>query len=422
MTDDTASALSTSPSAAPAASGFIFVFMTVALDMLSIGLIVPILPSLVNDMTGGDISKAALYVGIFSTIWAVMQFIFMPIMGALSDQYGRKPIFVFSNFGQAFAHVLAALAPGFFLLGLSRVILGATGAVISTANAYIADTTPPDQRASRFGMLGAAFGLGFILGPALGGYLGKFDLHLPFWVAAALTCINGLYGQFFLKESLKPEDRSPFAWSKANPVGSVSFLRENPKVMILAFIKGLTELAFVVYPATFVLFGLYRYGWQSDVAGLTLGLVGIWAMIVQIFLVGRVIKKIGEVNTMLLGLGCGALGFALYGFAPTAWAFWSFMPIAALMGFLNPAVMGLASREIGPHEQGRLQGALGAVQAATSIIGPVIFSSIFAWSISTERALPLPGLAFIFASAFTFSALTIAFLSLKRLRAPTTKA
>ncbi|NJR20079.1 MAG: TCR/Tet family MFS transporter [Hyphomonadaceae bacterium] len=216
----------------PNTSGFVFVFLTVALDMLAIGLIVPILPNLVNEMTGGDISQAALYVGLFSMLWAVMQFVFMPIMGALSDQYGRKPIFVLSNFGQCAAHILAALSPGFFLLGLSRVLLGATGAVVSTANAYIADTTPPDGRAAKFGMLGAAFGLGFILGPALGGYLGKFDLHMPFWVAAGMTFLNGLYGQFFLKESLPLHNRTRFNWAKANPVGSIGFLGENPKVTL----------------------------------------------------------------------------------------------------------------------------------------------------------------------------------------------
>jgi MFS transporter, DHA1 family, tetracycline resistance protein len=396
--------------------GFVFVFVTVALDMLSIGLIVPILPNLVNEMTGGNISEAAKYVGLFSMAWAVMQFIFMPIMGALSDQYGRKPIFLISNFGQAIAHVLGALAPGFFMLALSRILLGATGAVISTANAYIADTVAPNDRAQKFGMLGAAFGLGFILGPALGGYLGKIDLHLPFWVAAGLTFANGIYGMIFLKESLRKEDRSLFTWAKANPIGSLGFLTENPKVLVLAIIKGLADLSFVVYPATFVLYALYRYGWHSDLAGLTLGMVGIWAMLVQVFLVGRVIKKIGELNTMILGLVCGGIGFALYGFAPTAIFFWVSMPIAALTGFLGPAVMGLVTREIGPHEQGRLQGALGAVQAGTSIFGPVLFAGIFAWSVAGERSITLPGLAFWMAAFLTFVACAIAMMNVKLLR------
>jgi MFS transporter, DHA1 family, tetracycline resistance protein len=388
--------------------GFTFVFVTVALDMLSIGLIVPVLPNLVNEMTGGDISEASKYVGIFSTMWAVMQFIFMPILGTLSDQIGRKPIFLVSNFGQAIAHVLTAIAPGFVLLAVSRLLLGAFSAITSTANAYIADTVAPDQRAQKFGMLGAAFGLGFILGPAMGGYLGKIDLHLPFWVAAGMTALNGLYGLIFLEESLAVKDRSPFNWAKANPIGSVGFLIENPKITLLAAIKGLSDFSFVVYPATFVLYGLYRYGWQSDVSGMTLGLVGVFSMIMQVFIVGRVIKALGEVRTMILGFLCGGIGFALYGLAPTAIWFWLAMPIASLVGFLNPAIMGLMTREIGPHEQGRLQGAIGAVQAATSIIGPVAFTSLFAWSVAPERVVKLPGAAFMVAAFCTLLGFAIA--------------
>ena len=395
--------------------GFFFVFITVALDMLAIGLIVPVLPSLVNDMTGGDISKAALYVGLFSVCWAAMQFLAMPIFGALSDQYGRKPIFLVSNFGQAFAHILTALAPGFVMLAVARLFSGLFSAVTSTANAYIADTVAPDKRAQKFGMLGAAFGLGFIFGPAMGGFLGKIDLHLPFWVAAGLTFANGLYGVFFVKESLKSEDRTPFTWAKANPVGSVGFLAENPKVMLLAGIKSLADFSFVVYPATFVLYGLYRYGWQSDVSGLTLGIVGVLAMLVQVVLIGPIIKALGEIRRMIFGLLCGGIGFALYALAPSGMWFWAAMPIAAMVGCLNPAVMALMSREIGPNEQGRLQGAVGLVQAGASIVGPLAFTSLFAWSVSPDRLVPMAGAAFMLAAICTLAGFVIAILSMKRL-------
>lgn len=394
---------------------FTFVFITVALDMLSIGLIVPILPALVNDMTGGDIKEAAKYVGLFSLLWATMQFIFMPILGALSDQIGRKPVFLISNFGQAFAHVLTALSPGFVLLAISRLLLGGFSAVVSTANAYIADTVAPDQRAAKFGMLGAAFGLGFILGPAVGGYLGKIDLHLPFWVAAGLTFVNGLYCLFFVKESLPLADRTPFSWAKANPVKSIGFLGENAKVMRLAIVKGLADFSHVVYGSVFVLYGLHRYGWQPDTAGITLGIVGVLAMVVQVGLVGRTIKALGEARTMILGLVCGGFGFILYGLAPTAMWFWLALPVGALSGFLAPAIMGLLSREIGPHEQGRLQGALGAVQAGASIFGPLIFTGLFAWSVSPQRASELPGAAFMLAAGFTLMGGLIAMLSLPML-------
>lgn len=401
---------------------FIFVFITVALDMLSIGLIVPILPNLVNEMTGGDIKEAAHYVGIFSLLWAVMQFIFMPILGTLSDQIGRKPVFLISNFGQSLAHVLTALSPGFVLLAISRLMLGAFSAVVSTASAYIADTVEPDGRAAKFGMLGAAFGLGFILGPAAGGYLGKINLHLPFWVAAGLTATNGIYCLFFVKESLPPKDRTKFTWAKANPLKSVGFLMENAKVFRLAIVKGLADFAHVVYGSVFVLYGLHRYGWQPDTAGLTLGAVGILAMVVQVGLVGPVIKRLGEVRTMILGLFCGALGFVLYGLAPSAIWFWVALPIGALSGFLAPAIMGLLSREIGPHEQGRLQGALGSVQAAAAIFGPLIFTGIFAWSVAPQRTMELPGAAFMLAAAFTMAGCVLAALSIKKLSAVSVKA
>jgi MFS transporter, DHA1 family, tetracycline resistance protein len=322
MTDQAANSDSAEEATPVRASGFIFVFITVALDMLSIGLIVPILPNLINEMTGGNISEAAKFVGLFSMAWAVMQFICMPIAGALSDQLGRKPILLISNFGQTLGHVLTALAPGLFLLGISRILLGGFSAVVSTANAYIADTVPPDQRAQKFGMLGAAFGLGFILGPAIGGYLGKINLHLPFWVAAGLTLTNGLYGLFFVKESLAKNDRSPFKWAKANPIGSLGFLAEKPKVLLLAIVKGFADFGHNVYGATFVLYGLHRYGWGSDVTGLTLGLVGLLAMFVQVFLVGRVIKMLGEVRTMILGLLAGAIAFAAYGLVLVGAANW----------------------------------------------------------------------------------------------------
>jgi MFS transporter, DHA1 family, tetracycline resistance protein len=417
-TSDANQTNSDAPATPLTASSFIFVFVTVALDMLSIGLIVPILPSLVNEMTGGDIKEAAHYVGIFSLLWAVMQFIFMPILGALSDQIGRKPVFLISNFGQSIAHMLTALSPGLFLLAISRLLLGGASAVVSTASAYIADTVEPDGRAAKFGMLGAAFGLGFILGPAVGGFLGKINLHLPFWVAAGLTFTNGLYCLFFVKESLPLKDRSPFSWTKANPVKSLGFLTENSKVMRLAIVKGLADFAHVVYGSVFVLYGLHRYGWKPDAAGLTLGAVGILAMVVQVGLVGRTIKVLGEVRTMILGLFCGALGFALYGMAPTANWFWAALPIGALSGFLAPAIMGLLSREIGPHEQGRLQGALGSVQAGASILGPLIFTGIFAWSVAPERAVQLPGAAFMLAAGFTLTGCVIAALSIKKLTTP----
>jgi MFS transporter, DHA1 family, tetracycline resistance protein len=241
-------------------------------------------------------------------------------------------------------------------------------------------------------------------------------LHLPFWVAAGLTFTNGLYGLFFVKESLPIEDRTKFTWAKANPVGSLEFLTEQPKVLLLAIVKGLSDFGHNVYGAVFVLYGLHRYNWGSDVTGLTLGLVGLLAMLVQVLLVGRVIKAIGEVRTMIFGLLAGAIAFAAYGLAPTALWFWVALPIGALSGLLAPAIMGLLSRQIGPHEQGRLQGALGSVQAGVTIIGPLVYSGLFAWSVAPQRDVELPGAAFMLAGFFTLLGFVLAATNLKKLQ------
>lgn len=398
-------------------SGFLFVFITITLDMLAIGLIVPVLPNFLKEMTGGDVGEAAHMIGVFGFFWALMQFICMPIMGALSDQIGRKPILLISNFGQAIANLLTAFAPGFWLLLLSRILSGAVSAVGSTANAYVADTEPKETRAQKFGMLGAAFGLGFILGPAVGGYLGRIDLHLPFFVAAGLCSLNGLFGLIMLKESLKPENRRPFRWNSANPVGSIQFIGSNPKILKLTLIRGLCDFAQVVYPATFVLYGFYRYGWESDVAGLTLGLVGLSSMIVQAGLVGPIIRRVGEVSTLILGLFLGALGYGLYAWAPNQYILWASVPIASLAGIYGAAIQSLLTRQIGPDEQGRLQGAVGAVQAATSMVGPIVFTAIFAWSIAPARDPNLPGLALSLAAFCLVVATAIAVASAREFRA-----
>jgi DHA1 family tetracycline resistance protein-like MFS transporter len=398
-------------------TGFIFVFITITLDMLALGLIVPVLPNFLKEMTGGDVGEAAHMIGVFGFFWALMQFISMPIMGALSDQIGRKPILLISNFGQALSNLMTAFAPGFWLLLLSRILSGAVSAVGSTANAYVADTEPKETRAQKFGMLGAAFGLGFILGPAIGGYLGGINLRLPFFVAAGLCALNGLFGLVMLKESLKPENRRPFRWSSANPIGSIHFLGSNPKILKLTFIRALCDFAQVVYPATFVLYGFYRYGWESDVAGLTLGLVGLSSMIVQAGLVGPIIRRLGEVSTLILGLFLGALGYGLYAWAPNQYILWASVPIASLAGIYGAAVQSLLTRQIGPEEQGRLQGAVGAVQAATNMVGPLVFTAIFAWSIAPVRDPSLPGLALSLAAFCLLIATGIAATGARQFRA-----
>ncbi len=388
------------PPAAPVKpAGFWFVFLTVVLDMLAIGIIVPVLPNLVKEMAGGSFEEAARWIGLFSASWATMQFLFMPLLGALSDTYGRKGIFLFSNFGQAVACALTALAPGFLVLFLARLVSGAVSGSVSTAYAYVADISAPEQRAARFGQLGAAFGLGFTLGPAIGGQLAQIDIHLPFWAAAAMAFANGIYGLLVLPESLPRERRVPFVWTKANPVASLSFLARNPQLSGLATIKAIVDLAHASLPSTFVLYGLYRYGWAEDMTGLTLTMVGITQMLVQGGLVGPVIKAVGERVGLLIGMATAIIAYFGYGLAPLGWLFWLVIPIAAFNGLINPSLQSLMTRRVSPSEQGRLQGAIGTVQAAMGVIGPLIFTAVFAWGVDDARAASLPGAPLYLAGA-----------------------
>lgn len=398
MTDATAPPISPEPATPARRAAFVFIFITLALDMLALGVIVPVLPSLIVEMRGGDEVSAAHWVGLFGTLWALMQFVFMPIAGALSDRIGRRPIILVSNFGQGIDYVFMALAPTLGWLLIGRLISGITSASVSTAFAYIADVTAPDKRAAAFGMLGAAFGLGFVIGPALGGIVGDIDPRLPFWIAGGLSLLNGLYGLFVLPESLPPERRAPFSWAKANPIGAFALLRAYPQVMGLAIVKFLNDLAHVVYPASFALYAMHRYNWGSREVGLTLALVGVSGIVVQAGLVGRIVAKIGEVRALVVGLVCGALGFAIYGLASEPWMFFLGIPIAAFWGLSGPAVQALMSRRVGALEQGRLQGALSSLTGVAGLIGPTLFTGVFAYFIATEAPVAFPGAAFVVAA------------------------
>ena len=305
----------------PRRAALVFIFVTIALDMMAIGLIVPVLPKLVEDFMHEDTAAAARVFGVFGVVWAAMQFFSMPVMGSLSDRYGRRPVILLSNFGLGLDYVLMALAPNLAWLFVGRVISGITAASISTGMAYVADVTPVEKRASAFGITGIAFGVGFVLGPALGGLLGGIDPRLPFWAAAALSLLNGFYGLFVLPESLPPERRRAFDWRRANPVGSLRLLRSHPGLTRLAGISFIGSLAHAVLPSVFVLYAGFRYGWQEQTVGLSLALVGVSSGIVQGALVGRLVARLGERRTLLTGLAFGVIGFVVYGIAPTGAVF-----------------------------------------------------------------------------------------------------
>jgi MFS transporter, DHA1 family, tetracycline resistance protein len=402
MANDTAKA----PQARGAA--VVFIFVTLLLDMLALGIIIPILPKLIEGFVDNDTANAARIFGLFGTVWALMQFVFSPVMGGLSDRFGRRPVVLLSNFGLAADYIVMALAPTLGWLFVGRVVSGITSASISTAFAYVADVTAPEQRAAMFGKVGVAFGAGFILGPALGGLLGQIEPRLPFWVAAALSFANGLYGLLILPESLPRERRSPFKWMSANPIGALHLLRSNRTLAGLSLANFFAQLAHVVLPSTFVLYATYRYGWDTATVGATLALVGVCAMIVQGGAIGPIVKHLGERKALFLGLVSGAAGFFIFGAAPTGHIFWIGIPVMALWGISGAAIQALTTRLVAPDQQGRLQGATSSVQSMSELIGPFLFTLTFAWFIGDTAPLKMPGAPFYLAGALLLLALIIA--------------
>ena len=378
----------------PRRAAFAFVFVTVLLDMFAIGIIIPVLPNLIEDFMGGDTAEAAGIYGVFVTAWALMQFFFSPILGSLSDRFGRRKVILVSNFGLGLDYILMALAPSLGWLFVGRIISGITSASVSTAGAYIADVTPPAQRASKFGLLGAAFGFGFVVGPALGGVLGDVDPRLPFWVAAGFSLTNAMYGLFVLPESLAPENRSPFSWRKANPIGALKLLRSHRELWGLASVGFLSNLAHVALPATAVLYMGYRYGWSIKQVGLLLAVAGVCQVIIQAGFVGRVVRALGERRTMILGLSGGALGFFIQGIATSPPIYILGVVTMSLWGFFNPALQGSMTRLVRQNEQGQLQGANSSLMGIANMVGPLIFAYVFATFIA-HREWHIPGAAFL---------------------------
>ncbi len=393
--------------AAPAA--LVFIFITVLLDMLALGIIIPVWPRLVVNLMAGDSVRAAVIFGWFGTAWAFMQFVCSPVQGALSDRFGRRPVILLSNLGEGLDYFVMAWAPSLAWLFIGRLVSGATAASLSTAFAYIADVTPADKRAGRYGMMGAAFGIGFVLGPAVGGLLGEIGPRVPFLFAGALGLANFAYGFFVLPESLARDRRAPFRWRRANPVGSLALLRSHPELSSLAAIYFLGQLAHVVLPSTFVLYAGYRYGWSERAVGLTLAGVGACSMLVQAGLVARAVSWFGERRALMAGLLCGALGFAIYGIAPTGAWFLIGVPVMSLWGLANPATQGLMSRLVGPSEQGQLQGANSSMTGIAGLIGPFLFTLSFAFAIDPAHALHLPGAPFLLAGALLTAAMALAY-------------
>lgn len=382
----------------PGRAAFLFIFITVALDMLALGIIAPVLPHLLVEFEGGDMSRAARLTGWFAFIWAAMQFVAAPILGVLSDRFGRRPVLLLSLTGLGLDYVVMALAPSLGWLLVGRVISGVTAATGPIATAYIADVTPPAERAGRFGLFGAAFGFGFVIGPAIGGLLGAIDLRLPFWGAAALCLANAAYGWFVLPESLPRERRAAFVWRRANPVGAIALLRGHPELRGLTVVVILTALAHESLPNAIVLYMRFRYAWDERTIGFAIATIGASAAIVGALLVAPLVRRFGDRLVLLAGLGFGAAGFLTYGLADTGRVFVWGIFVMALWGLASAPLQALMSARVSASEQGRLQGAITSLRGITGMAGPLIFSRIFAAAIDPSARVQVPGAPFFVAA------------------------
>jgi MFS transporter, DHA1 family, tetracycline resistance protein len=391
-----------------------FIFVTIALDMLAMGMIAPVLPRLITEFAGGSEARGAEIFGLFGTVWAVMQFFFSPVLGSLSDRFGRRPVILLSNLGLGLDYVVMAVSPNLQWLFAGRLISGITSSSIPTAMAYVADVTPPKKRAEAFGMVSAAFGLGFVLGPALGGILGNYSARLPFWVAGAMSLVNATYGFFVLPESLGRESRGQFSWRRANPLGSLTLLRRHRELLGLAAVLFMSYLTQQSLMNTWVLYLDYRFSWTNRAVGLSLALVGICSATVGALLVRPAVKALGDRNTLLAGIGVGWMGFAIFGLAPTGALFLTGIPIMALWGLCGPPAQSLMTRHVQANEQGQLQGAVQCIRGLTALIGPGMFTFVFAAAIRPGSPWHLPGAPFLLASAILLSALPLALLVTRR--------
>jgi DHA1 family tetracycline resistance protein-like MFS transporter len=395
-----------------AAIGFIFV--TVLVDVIGWGLIIPVMPQLIAGMRHIPVNLASKDGGLLLFVYALMQFICAPILGNLSDQFGRRPTLLFSLFGFGVDYLFLAFAPTFGLLFIGRVISGITGASFTTASAYIADISAPEDRAKNFGMLGAAFGLGFIIGPAIGGLLSGLGLRAPFYAAAILTLLNWLYGYFILPESLPPEHRRPFEWKRANPLGALRHLNKYPAIGGLVISLTLIYLAGHAVQSNWSFFTIYRFHWTARMVGLSLALVGFLLGIVQAVLTRIIVPKIGNERSVYLGLSLYTVGMFLFAFATQSWMMYVFLIPYCLGGFAGPALQAIMAGHVPANSQGELQGALTSLMSATAIVGPLLMTNLFAYFTSDRALFLFPGAPFLLGGILMLLSTVLSFLALRK--------
>ena len=384
-----------------------FIFITILVDVIGLGVIIPIVPKLIQRLTGEGISEASRYGGWLIFSFAFMQFIFSPILGSLSDRYGRRPVLLLSLLGLGLDYILQAFAPTIIWLFVGRLIAGVMGASFTTATAYIADISTPEKRAQNFGLVGAAFGLGFIIGPVIGGLASKWGTSVPFMIAAGLTLMNVLYGYFILPESLTKENRRAFDWSKANPLGALAQLQKYPVVSGLIVTLVLVNIAAHAVQSNWTYYTIYKFNWSEEMIGYSLATVGILVSLVQGLLIRKAIPFLGQRKAIYVGLGFYALGLVLFGIAWQGWMMFAFLIPYCLGGIAGPTLQGIISNQVPANEQGELQGALTSLVSMTSIIGPLIMNNLFAYSTAKGSLFYLPGAAFFLAAVLVIIGLLL---------------
>ncbi|MEL6573122.1 MAG: TCR/Tet family MFS transporter [Pseudomonadota bacterium] len=395
-----------------------FILLSVVMDSMGIGLIMPVMPDLIREIEGTDLSNAAVWGGLLATIFALMQFFFGPTVGNLSDRYGRRPVLLISLVVMSFDYVLMAVASTMWLLIIGRVIGGITAATQSTAAAYMADVSKPEEKAANFGLIGAAFGVGFVLGPILGGVLAEYGTRAPFWAAAFLAAANAVFGYYVLPETVTDEIRRPFSWKRANPLGAFQHIGKLPGLKRLIVISFIYAIAFFVYPGVWAYFGALQFGWSPSMIGLSLGLFGIGIAVVQGLLIKPIIAAFGERRTVVFGLAVDVMAFIALGSVSNGWIALALTPLTALGSVAGPALQGIMSRSVADNQQGELQGLVASINAVATIIAPLVVTQTFFVFTKPDAAIFLPGAPFLLSAALTLGCIFI-FISHSSKRAVT---
>lgn len=384
-----------------------FILISVVLDSMGIGLIMPVMPDLIQEVEGQGLGAAAVWGGILATIFAAMQFIFGPTLGSLSDRFGRRPVLLISLAVMAFDYVLMAVAGTMTLLIIGRILGGITAATQSTAAAYMADISEPDQKAANFGLIGAAFGVGFVLGPLMGGMLAEYGTRAPFWAAAGLAAANFIFGYFVLPETVTDAIRRPFEWRRANPLGAFKHITKLPGLGRLLLITFVYAVAFFVYPGVWAYFGAEQFGWGPGMIGLSLGVFGIGIAVVQGLLMRPILAWLGERNAVIAGLAIDVLAFILLGFIQNGWIALALTPLTALGSIAGPALQGIMSRKAADNQQGELQGTLASINAVATIVAPLVVTQTFWYFTKDDAAVYLPGAPFLLSALLTLGCIVM---------------